>query len=122
MQVLVRTDNVIQGSEGLNQHVENTVADSLQRFGSQVVTVHVHLSDTNSHKSGGNDKRCTMEARLAGLSPIAVTHDADSLDYAIDGASDKLVKAIDRIVSKQHDYKGRTPSGGEIGFGGEIEE
>jgi len=45
----------------------------------------VHLSDENGDKTGGNDKRCLMEARLEGRQPIAITHESETIDEAIEG-------------------------------------
>jgi ribosome-associated translation inhibitor RaiA len=61
----------------------------------------VHLNDLNSNsKGGGNDKRCLMEARLAGLGPVDVNHEADVLDIAIDGAMEKLERAIEHKLGR----------------------
>jgi hypothetical protein len=54
--------------------MEAVVRDSLDRFSEQITRVEVHLSDQNSDKKFGNeDKRCLLEARLAGLQPISVS-------------------------------------------------
>jgi hypothetical protein len=46
-----------------------------------------------------------IEARLEGFSPIAVTHQATSLDEAVDGAADKLVNLIETTLGRQHDQE-----------------
>jgi ribosome-associated translation inhibitor RaiA len=112
MFVNVHTDNHIKGSEDLARRVEAEVVAALGRFGEQVVTVEVHLNDVNSHKHGV-DKRCMMEARLAGLQPIAVTHMAETLDEAIEGAAEKLERSIEHTVDKLGHHKGRTSFGGD---------
>jgi len=68
--------------------------------------VEVHLSDVNSDKGGQNDKRCMMEARLEGRQPTAVTHQATTLDQAIDGATDKLKRSIERTLDRESTLKG----------------
>jgi ribosome-associated translation inhibitor RaiA len=113
MQVHVRTDNHVNGSAGLTAHVESVVEESLARFGNRVTRVEVHLGDENSHKKSGDDKRCAMEARPAGMQPIAVTAMAASVGEAIDAATAKLVKSLDRLFDKKFDAKGR-PSTGEL--------
>lgn len=112
MFVNVHTDNHIKGSDDLTRRVEDEVIATLDRFGEQVVTVEVHLNDVNSQKHGV-DKRCMMEARLAGLQPIAVTHMAETLDEAIEGAAEKLERAVDHVVDKLEHHKGRTSFGGD---------
>jgi ribosome-associated translation inhibitor RaiA len=112
MFVNVHTDNHIKTSDDLTRRVEDEVIGTLERFGDQVVTVEVHLNDVNGHKHGV-DKRCMMEARLSGLQPIAVTHMAETLDEAIEGAAEKLERSIDSTVDKLSHHKGRTSFGGD---------
>ncbi|MBL9163824.1 MAG: HPF/RaiA family ribosome-associated protein [Planctomycetaceae bacterium] len=108
MQIHVHTDNHVQGSAGLTAHVEAVVQEALDRFGNRVIRVEVHLGDENGHKKSDQDKRCGMEARLSNLAPIAVAAHGDTLDMAISGAIDKLVRTIDRTLDKKFGAKGRT--------------
>jgi ribosome-associated translation inhibitor RaiA len=104
MHIQVNTDNNIEGREELATQVEAVVEEALSRFSDQITRVEVHLSDENSHKSGQNDKRCLMEARLEGRRPTAVTHQAATLGQAIDGAADKLQKVIESTLGRLRDY------------------
>jgi hypothetical protein len=113
MQVEVNSDNHIVGSEELSGLVEAEVEGALGRFGDQIIRVIVQLNDTNSHKSGGRDKRCLMEARVAGHQPVAVSHEADSLEAAISAAAEKLERSLDSILGKLGHKKGRTSFGGD---------
>jgi ribosomal subunit interface protein len=114
MLIHVTTDNNIAGSDGLNRHVEQVVEDALDRFRARLTRVEVYLADEDSRaKSGQSDKRCTMEARPAGLRPIAVTEQAESLQQAIDGAAEKLQKTLDRMLARRDDRRGGSPIGGE---------
>ena len=103
MHIQVNTDNNIEGREKLAAHVEAVVEEALSRFSGQITRVEVHLSDENSHKSGQNDKRCMMEARLENRRPTAVTHQAATLDQAIDGAADKLQRSIESTLGRLRD-------------------
>jgi ribosome-associated translation inhibitor RaiA len=86
----------------------------LGRFEDRITRVEVHLSDENSRsKSHGDDMRCVMEARLAGLAPITVTEQAATVEQAVGGAADKLEKSIDRTLERLHDPKGRSSYGGD---------
>ncbi|GAA5785271.1 ribosomal subunit interface protein [Chitiniphilus shinanonensis] len=100
MQIQVRTDHHIHGGEALNQRVEQTLRGEFARFGDQLTRLEAHFADTNGDKGGGNDIRCTLEARLAGLTPQAATHDADDIDIALDGAIDKLVRQLDSVQGR----------------------
>lgn len=113
MLINVRTDNHIQGREALVAEVTTTVEESLARFGAQLTRVEVFLADENSHKTGDNDKRCTLEARLAGLPPLAATGNGASLDQAIDGALEKLSSLLEHKLGRLGDRKGRTSFSGE---------
>lgn len=108
MQVQINSDHNIEGHETLAAQVSGAVESALDRISEHITRVEVHLSDENSHKSGQNDKRCVMEARLEGRQPIAVTHQAVTLDQAVDGAADKLTRKIESILGRLRDHKSRT--------------
>ena len=114
MLVHVTPDNNIRGTENLVRRVSGTIETALSRFDPQITRVEVHLADENSHKGGNGDKSCALEARLAGLSPIAASATGDNLDQAIDGALDKLVAAIDHRLGRLQERKGRPSYGEEI--------
>lgn len=100
MQVLTNTDSSVAGSSALSDQVEASVTNRLGRFAQQISRVEVHLSDVNSDRGGENDKRCLMEARLEGRPPTAVSHQASTMELAIDGAARKLARAIESTIGK----------------------
>ncbi len=74
MTIQFNTDNNITGSEELQAPLNAAIEKSLGRFSSQITRLEVHLNDENSHKKGQNDKRCMLEARMAGsLLPLQTT-------------------------------------------------
>ena len=106
MEIQVRTDHSIEGHQALAAQVSGVVENALSRFSDHVTHVEVHLSDENSAKKGGNDDmRCIMEARIEGRRPLAVTHQAATLDQAVDGAADKLTSLIQSTLGKMHDQR-----------------
>ena len=106
MQVQVNTDGNIDGNETLRQHIDTVVTSAMERFGDRVTRVEVHLSDeSSSAKSRKDDMRCLMEARLAGLRPIAVSHQTGDIHQAIDGAVEKLEKIVDRTLGRLNDVR-----------------
>jgi ribosome-associated translation inhibitor RaiA len=114
MQIQVNTDNHTRGSAELTRQVEAVVEDALGRFGERITHVEVHLSDENSgDKTGIIDKRCVMEARLAGLQPITVSDEGSSLEQALTGAADKLEKTLKRTLGRLDDPKGGTSYAGD---------
>jgi ribosome-associated translation inhibitor RaiA len=109
MQVQVRTDNNINGNANMIAGIESDLTDALRRFGNQITRVEVYFHDDNGPKKTGDDKSCTLEARLAGRQPIAVTHEAGNLRQSIDGALHKLERMLDRQLGKLAQRKGRLP-------------
>jgi ribosome-associated translation inhibitor RaiA len=106
MIIQVNTDNNIEGHQALAEQLKTEVQNSLERFGDKITRVEVHLSDDNSNKkSGPDDKRCLLEARLAGLQPLAVSHQAATTEQAVDGAVDKLMRSIDATLGKLENQK-----------------
>jgi hypothetical protein len=116
MHVEVKTDNHIRGSEELSGRVRDTVEAAFGRYSHQITRMEVHLADENGHKKGQGDKRCSMEAKPAGHPPLAVTHHADTLDEAIDGAADRLTRLLESTFGWLADHKGRASAAGEQGY------
>ena len=100
MRVLTNTGGNVAGGAGLSAQVEASVSSELGRFAQQVTRVEVHLSDENGDKSGADDKRCLIEARLEGRPPTAVSHRAPTMQLAIDGAAAKLARAIESTLGR----------------------
>jgi len=103
MHIQINTDSNIEGREELAPHVKGVVEGALSRFSDRITRVEVHLSDQNSDKSGQDDKRCMMEARLESRQPTAVTHQAASLRDAVDGAADKLKRSLESTLARLKD-------------------
>lgn len=100
MLVQFNTDKNIEGREALAQEVEASVTDALSRFSDRITRVEVHVSDVNSHKGGDDDKRCVLEARPKGRDPVSATHQAATLQLALDGATEKLRRVLDSTFGK----------------------
>lgn len=109
MQINVNTDKTIERHQGLDEHVQTVVGAAVQRFGEQITRIEVHLSDENSEKSADGGSRCTLEARVTGYQPVAVSSHAATLHQAINGAADKLKRAIDSALGRLHDKKHEKP-------------
>lgn len=100
MNIQLNTDN--------NLTLKNEYADKLQsilnkefdRFSEFLTRIEVHFADENSHKKSTGDKKCTLEARLKGRQPVAVSAFGDSYDIAVSGAVHKLKASLDTITGK----------------------
>ena len=100
MQIQVHSDNHIEGSARLVEWVSASVTSKLERFDDELTRIVVHLHDDNGQKAGAQDKRCHIEARPKGLQPLSVTHKAESLEQALDGAIERLNHALSHQFGK----------------------
>ncbi len=100
MQILVNTDNNIEGNENLIEDVENLLNRKLKHFDSDLTRIEVHINDENSHKGGERDKRCVLEARLKHHRPVTVTNQDETIEKALIGASDKLKTALENTFGR----------------------
>lgn len=98
MLIQVNTDNNIRGSQELTEKVETIIRSAIGRFEDRITRIEVHLNDTNGPKSGPQEKRCQIEARLAGLKPLSVSHEGEDLLLAVDAASEKLEHLLDHTL------------------------
>ncbi|MBB6429346.1 HPF/RaiA family ribosome-associated protein [Algisphaera agarilytica] len=84
----------IQSSQALIDSATESVTSALRHVADRVTRVEVHLRDDNASKSASDDKRVTMEARIAGQQPFAVDHASDDLYKSISEAAGKLGRAV----------------------------
>ena len=71
MQVQVHTDDHIHGGESLAQWIQDESGTRLARFRENITRPEVFLTDVDAGQSGAEDKRCRIEARVAGRQPVA---------------------------------------------------
>ncbi len=107
MQIQVNTDDQIQGGESLAQWVQDEAGTRLTRFGDNITRLEVFLTDLDGGKSGIHDKRCRLEARVAGRPPVSVTAEADKMAGAFIDAVDKLIRLLDTELGRVKDRHGR---------------
>jgi hypothetical protein len=100
MQVIVNTDHHIQGDARIVEVAESCVEDAVRHFKKHITRVEVHLQDENSQKKGSKDKRCMMEARIEGHEPVAVSHEAETVAFAMDGAAERLKSALENTLGR----------------------
>lgn len=105
MKIQLNTDARIDGNDAFAAHLEDTMQKALERFSEQVTRVEVHLSDENGDKNGPRDQRCVLEARLEGRQPVAVTEYAETMDRAVQGATQKLTRLLQSTFGKLHDQR-----------------
>ena len=99
-----------RGRRRLPIHDESHVRNALARFSAHITRVEVHLGDENAGKHGRDDKRCMMEVRLERRQPVAVTHHAETVVQAIDGAADKMAHLLEHALGRLHNHRAHTPA------------
>jgi Sigma 54 modulation protein / S30EA ribosomal protein len=112
MQILVNSDSHIKSGD--SPTVRSLVEAAVDRFQSRITRIEVHLSDTNGPKHGDRDKRTVIEARVGGLRPIAVSHEAPTLLEAAEGAAGKLQRALEHALSRLDETPGPSPRDSDI--------
>ena len=104
MKIQINTDHNIEGTAEFANWVTSVVEDALERCRDHVTRVEVHIRDENGDKGGQDDKRCMMEARLEGRQPTAVTHQAATLELAVEGAVKKLEHSLRSTLERLQDH------------------
>ncbi|MCR9173983.1 MAG: HPF/RaiA family ribosome-associated protein [bacterium] len=104
MTIQFNTDKNIHGSETLEAEIKSKVKQGLEYYDQHVSRVEIHLSDQNSHKTGGDDIQCTLEARIEGAQPIAVTSKDGDKGKAVDLAIKKMKAALETRVGKMKEH------------------
>ena len=115
MQVQLNTDKNVQGQESLAAWVESELKAKLARHVDSITRVEVHLSDASPTRGGEVDKRCKLEARMAGRQPVLASHDAGKVADAFHGALEKLLRVLDSAQGRVRDAHGRDSIRGETG-------
>ncbi len=108
MEIHINTGNGMENREALERWADQEIRQCLSRFAQDIRRVEVHLSDVNSDKGGAGDKRCLIEAHLPQLPPVAVSHQAPSLEEAFRGAEPKALRALDSVLGKVRKHRDRT--------------
>jgi len=103
MQIQINAPD-IQLSDAIAAKVHEEVQHAMRVFQDQVTRVEVYLHDANAHK-GGIDKRCVMEARLAGHQPLATEHATNDMYEAIRHAANKLERAVRHMLERHEEHK-----------------
>jgi hypothetical protein len=104
--IQIHTDNQIESDAERDGRIEEQIRQRLARFEGRITDVEVHVSDINGPRGGAADLRCTLEARLNGVPPVAVADHGSSVDRAILGAAKKAARALDHQLGKLSDRKG----------------
>lgn len=100
MQVQVNCGDGLEAKESLERWATEYLGEQLSRFREDLSRVEVQLTDEAKGKHSGQDMRCMLEGRLNSHQPVAVNHHGETMDEAMRGAAQKLVKALDHTLGK----------------------
>lgn len=103
MTIQFNTDKNLTVHEGFNSKLTEMLNKGLDRFRDHISRLEVHLSDENGQKNGLNDKRCLLEARVQGRTPVAVTADEQTHELAVKAAILKLKNSLDTVFGRMQD-------------------
>lgn len=84
----------------MSEKFTDELKKKLNRFSEYITSVEVFFADENRGKTGIDDKRCTIEVRPKNMKSEAVTHNADTLAHAFNGAVDKIRSLMDTRIGK----------------------
>lgn len=101
MIIQINTGSQVERDSAKTLELETVVTSALERFIEKITRIELHLTDENSAAKGGaDDKRCRIEVRIAGMKPLEVTHNAATIEHAVDGALEKLERVLDTKFEK----------------------
>ncbi|HUG46342.1 MAG TPA: HPF/RaiA family ribosome-associated protein [Sphingomicrobium sp.] len=106
MQFMFNSDNQTALGSDTAEKVEALVEARLGRISDRLTRVEVHVSDVDGPRNGGDDKKCAIEIRPNGMRPITASDQASTVEAAVGGAADKVLKAFERQIGKATSRKG----------------
>jgi hypothetical protein len=104
--IQIHADNQVPSDSERDSRLEEQIRQRLARFEDRITDVEVHVSDVNGSHGGHGDLRCTLEARVTGLQPVAVAEQGPSVDRAVLAAAKKAVRALDHQLGKLNGHRG----------------
>lgn len=98
MQIQVRHDDTINGSDKLIELTAATLEDVLSRFAEHITTVECHFAEEGPKATG--EVRCSLEVRFEGKKPVGCTHQAADLTVALEAAAEKMARMLEHQLGR----------------------
>lgn len=93
----------IEKTDAIEEHIRSAIDRAVGHFDDRLTRIEAHVGDHNGTKKGAQDKRCMIEARPAGGTPLAVESvGADLYDVVTDAAA-KLRRVVTRRLEMKND-------------------
>ncbi len=104
MIIQFNADNNLTVHEEFSEKLKGHISAALDRFSEHITRIEVHLSDNNGSKTGQDDKKCLLEARVQGKPPLVVSAGGKNYELALDGALDKLKSSLDTVFGRMQNH------------------
>jgi len=101
MQINIQARN-FSLTDALRSHAERRLRFALTCCDDHIQRVVMRLSDINGPR-GGADKRCHLQVVLAGLPDVVIEDTEADLYVAIDRATDRAGRTVERRLARQRD-------------------
>jgi len=98
MKINIRSNGILI-TEELRQHIERTLAFSVDAFQEHLDSISLFLADLNGPR-GGMDKLCQVTARFKNGKRARIHQTGTDLEAAIKNAADRLKHRISRTLSR----------------------
>ena len=105
MYIQIHADNQIPSDNERDSRLEDQIRQRLARFESRITAAAAPVSGINCPRGGNADLRCSMEARVNGIAPVAAIDEGNTVDRAVIGAAKKVVRALDSQLGKLSDRR-----------------
>jgi ribosome-associated translation inhibitor RaiA len=104
MKVQINADVNSNNHVEINDMVNTIITSQLKRFDEHISRIEIHLTDDNGNKSGINDKKCIIEARIEGKNPCVVSEYSDTYERAVTGAVSKVKNSLTSIIERMKEH------------------
>ena len=105
MFIQIHADNQVPSDHDRDTRLEEQIRQRLARFEGRITDVEVHVSDVNGPRGGNADMRCSIEARVNGIPPVAAIDEGNDVERAVIGAAKKVVRALDHQLGRLADRR-----------------
>lgn len=94
----------IDASEAVREYIMERVDAALAHAQDSIHYITVRISDMNGPK-GGVDKRCQIHLKPMGLPAVIVTEVSASVSDAIDGATQRAARVVQRVLDRAREIQ-----------------
>ena len=102
MKIQINSDSNITLTTASKEGISSELTEKLGRFADHITRLEIQLTDQNSDtKSGDDDIRCVIEARLEGKQPVSIEARQGNVAHAVAEAADKMGRRLDSLLGKE---------------------